>query len=298
MSYVACIFSGQGAQVVGMGQSFYEKSPVVRQYFDQANQILDFDLKTACFEGPGEWLTQTRICQPALYVHGYALYAHLKSEGKLTQLKAAFGLSLGELTALGVAGVFDFETGLRIVAERGRLMQLACESTEGTMASILGASLEDVQNLCHEFDIDISNINSPGQIVISGETTRVQLAVEAGKNRGFKKIIPLNVAGAYHSRLMDSARLAFENFLKPIRFQAPQLAVYTNVDGQLVDSESVIKDRLALQIVSTVQWVACMQSAQLAQIGRFIECGPGGILAGLARRMDGTPCVVSAENIE
>jgi len=165
----ALLFSGQGAQVVGMGKSLYEGSPVAKDLYDRAARILPFDLREVCFNGPAETLTETRVCQPALYVQGYAIAEILRERGKLSDLKACLGLSLGELTAYAFAGVWDFETGLRIVAERGRLMQQACEATKGGMAAVIGGSREDIAKLCAAFDIQAANFNCPGQVVISGD---------------------------------------------------------------------------------------------------------------------------------
>lgn len=286
MNTLGLLFSGQGAQAVGMGHSLYSNSDTAKRLFDAANDILGFDLKQACFEGPVEVLTQTSVCQPALYVHGYVIFSLLKERGMLEGLKVTMGNSLGELTALAAAGAVDFETGLRLVAERGRLMQAACEATQGGMAAVIGGEVAEVQALCHDFDIDISNVNSPGQMVISGERTKIEAAVLAGKDRGFKRIIPLNVAGAYHSRLMEPARVAFEAYLAGFKFNEPQLTVFTNVTGAAVTNDASIKAMLVAQIVSTVEWVKCMESASQAGVTAFIECGPGGVLTGLARRID------------
>ncbi|MFT4900870.1 MAG: [acyl-carrier-protein] S-malonyltransferase [Lentimonas sp.] len=281
------LFSGQGAQSVGMGRSLYENSECAKALYDEANEVLGWDLKSLCFEGPDAALTETKVCQPALYVHGYALFSILKERGKLENLKAACGLSLGELTALAAANVFDFATGLRIVAERGRLMQLACDATKGGMASVIGGTPEDVQALCDEFDIQIANLNCPGQIVISGENTKVLAAVEHSKGRGFKLVKPLNVAGAYHSRLMISARDAFSAFLQDFTFNTPEIVVYTNVTGGQVSDPAAIKDALVKQVVSSVRFEDCLRNAATDNtVQEFFECGPGKVLAGLARRTD------------
>lgn len=281
---IGLLFSGQGAQSIGMGRSLYENSAIARKYFDEANRVLGYDFKKICFEGPESELTQTKVCQPALYVHGYVIFKILEESGKLKNFKAALGLSLGELTALAVAGVYDFETGLKIVAERGRLMQEACESTHGSMASLLGAELELVESLAKEFDVDVSNLNCPGQIVVSGEKAKVEALVAAAKERG-KKAIQLNVAGAYHSRLMESARKAFEAYLAPIHFNKPNVTVFTNVTGKEISDPAAIKQALAQQVVSTVRWDECMQHAQALGITTFYECGPGTVLTGLAKRI-------------
>lgn len=269
-----------------MGRSLYENSAAARALYDEANEVLDWDLKGLCFEGPDEALTETRVCQPALYVQGFALYSILREQGKLGDLTAACGLSLGELTALAVAGVFDYSTGLKLVAERGRLMQLACDATKGGMAAVIGGTPEEVQAFCDEFDIEIANLNCPGQIVISGDQVKVLEAVEASKGR-FKLCKPLNVAGAYHSRLMASARDAFAEYLKGFEFKAPQIAVYTNVTGGRVSDPDEIKDCLVRQIVASVRFEDCLVNmARENGLTDFYECGPGKVLAGFAKRTD------------
>ncbi len=281
------LFAGQGAQQVGMGRSLYEGSETARALYDRANEILGWDLKTITFEGPEEALTETKVCQPALYVHGYAAFAILRERGGLGDPAAACGLSLGELTALAAAEVFDFETGLKLVTERGRLMQLACDATEGGMASVIGGERKDVEALCEEFGIEIANLNCPGQIVISGEKPRVMEAVENSKDRGFKLVKPLNVAGAYHSRLMVSAKDAFAGFLEDFEFHRPKMPVYTNTTGLAVFEADVIKHALVRQIVSPVRFEDCLRNAAVDNgITDFFEFGPGKVLAGLARRTD------------
>lgn len=281
------LFSGQGAQYVGMGQSLCEQSEAVDALYSSANEILGWDLKQICFEGPDGALTETRVCQPALYLHGYALYHLLKSQGHLSDIGVVFGLSLGELTALAVADVYDFETGLRLVAERGRLMQAACDATEGGMASVIGGEVSAVKALCDEFSIEIANYNCPGQIVISGPKEAVLEAVSASKGRGFKLVKPLNVAGAYHSQLMLSAKEAFAEFIAPFEFQKPKYPVYTNVTGASISEPEAIKAALVDQIVSSVRFQECiLGSSQSLGVNAFIECGPAKVLAGLVRRTD------------
>ena len=193
----ALLFSGQGAQKVGMGKSLYENSAIARELYDRANAVLPFDLKQICFEGPQETLTETRVCQPALFTQGYVIAQILKEQGKLPDLKCVLGLSIGELTAYAVAGVWDFETGLKVVAERGRLMQEACDKTKGGMAAIIGGSREDVLAFCKEFDVDAANFNTPGQIVISGDADKIAAAcAKNNETKQFRRAIPLVVAGA------------------------------------------------------------------------------------------------------
>lgn len=301
MPTTGLLFSGQGAQKAGMGKSLCEKYPAAAALYDQANKILDWDLKLVSFAGD-EWeLTETRVCQPALFVHGMAVATVLREKGLLDYAKVALGLSLGEVTALTAAGVFDFGTGLRVVAERGRLMQAACEATTGGMASVIGVEREEVAALCREFDIDLANLNCPGQIVISGEKSKVEAAVEAGRGRGFKRIIPLNVAGAYHSRLMEPAREAFAKYLEQIPFHRPHLTVFSNTTGEPVSEADDIREALVKQVVSPVLWEDCQRNAFARGIDLFYECGRGNVLAGLARRIDPAikvTGIAEAEDIE
>lgn len=269
-----------------MGRSLYEHSVAARQRFDEADRVLGWPLTKLCFEGPEAELTQTKVCQPALYVHGLALVDALREQGKLPPVNFALGLSLGEVTACAAAGVFDFATGLKIVAERGRLMQAACEQTVGGMAAIMGESRETVAALCAEFGIEAANFNAPGQIIVSGEKSKVDAAVAAAKERGIKKVIPLNVAGAYHSRLMQPARDAFAAYLSGIEFAAPKFVIFTNTTGQVVQSPDDIRAALVKQVVSSVLWEDCMRNAAAAGATEFWELGPGGVLAGLARRIE------------
>ena len=292
---LAFLFSGQGAQKVGMGRSLYEQSPAARSLYDEATRVLGWDLAKLSFEGPENELTQTKVCQPALFVHGLALVGALRELGKLPagEPKLALGLSLGEVTAYAAAGVFDFGTGLRIVAERGRLMQQACEQTTGGMAAIVGEDPAKISALCTEFDIELANFNAPGQIIVSGEKAKVEAAVTAAKSRGMKKVVPLNVAGAYHSRLMEPARAQFAAFLAGISFQRPAMTVFTNTTGLAISEPAEIKGALVAQVVSSVRWEECLRNAAAAGASEFWELGPGGVLSGLARRTDKTWAVRS-----
>jgi [acyl-carrier-protein] S-malonyltransferase len=285
---LALIFSGQGAQKVGMGKSLYDQSPAARAVFEEADRVLGWSLTKLCFEGPDTELTQTKVCQPALFVHGLALHAALKEKGQLPEVKYALGLSLGEITAYTAAGIFDFATGLRVVAERGRLMQMACEASVGGMAAIVGQERGEVSALCQEFDVEAANFNAPGQIIISGEKAKVDAAVEGAKAKGWRKVMPLNVAGAYHSRLMEPARVEFAKFLQGVEFKAPQATVFTNTTGQAISEPAALREALVKQVVSSVLWEDCMRSAAAAGATEYWELGPGGILAGLAKRIDKT----------
>ncbi len=283
---LALLFAGQGAQKVGMGKSLYEASAAARALYDEADRVLGWSLTKVSFEGPEAELTQTKVCQPALYVHGLAMLAALQEKGKVPAVSMALGLSLGEVTALAAAGVFDFATGLRVVAERGRLMQVACEQSVGGMAAIIGEERARIEELCREFDIQAANFNAPGQIIVSGDKARVEALVAAAKDKGLKRVIALNVAGAYHSRLMEPAREAFARYLAGVEFKAPRFTVFTNTTGRAVSEPAAIREALVKQVVSSVLWEDCMRSAVAAGATEFWECGPGAVLAGLAKRTD------------
>lgn len=283
---LALLFAGQGAQKVGMGKSLYEASAAARALYDEADRVLGWSLTKVSFEGPDAELTQTKVCQPALYVHGLAMLAALKEKGRVPVVGMALGLSLGEVTALTAAGVFDFATGLKVVAERGRLMQVACEKSTGGMAAIIGEDRARIEELCREFDIQPANFNAPGQIIVSGEKAKVEALVAAAKDKGLKRVIALNVAGAYHSRLMEPARAEFARYLAGVEFKAPQFTVFTNTTGTTVSEPVAIREALVKQVVSSVLWEDCMRSAVAAGATEFWECGPGAVLAGLAKRTD------------
>ena len=269
-----------------MGKSLFDGSPAARAIYEQADSVLGWSLSKVSFEGPEPELTQTKVCQPALFVHGLAVVAALKEAGKLPEVKFALGLSLGEITALTAAGVFDFATGLKVVSERGRLMQLACEKTVGGMAAIIGEDRAKVYSLCEKFDIEAANFNAPGQIIVTGEKAKVDALVAAAAENGLKKVMALKVAGAYHSRLMEPARVAFAEFLQRVTFNHPAFTVYTNTTGQAVSEPAEIREALIRQVVSSVLWEDCVRSAAAAGASIFWECGPGAVLAGLARRTE------------
>ena len=269
-----------------MGKSLYDGTQSAKALYDEADRILGWSLTKVSFEGPDTELTQTRICQPALYVHGLAMLAALRERGGVPEVQIALGLSLGEVTALTAAGVFDFATGLKVVAERGRLMQLACEKSTGGMAAIIGEDRAKVEQLCQEFGIQAANFNAPGQIIVSGEKSKVEALVAAAKDRGLKRVMSLNVAGAYHSRLMEPAREEFARYLAGVTFASPKFTVFTNTTGRAVSEPAQIREALIKQVVSSVLWEDCMRSAVAAGATEFWECGPGGVLAGLARRTD------------
>lgn len=277
-----------------MGKDLAEKYPVAADLFRKADAIMERPLSQITFEGPAEELTQTKNCQPALYVHGLACLAALEAElGKTITPHTVAGLSLGEFTAHTAAGTFDFETGLRLVAARGAYMQESCETTEGAMAAMIGAEENVVRDLAAETDVDVANLNSPGQVVISGEAAKVALAVSLAKEHGIRRATLLNVAGAYHSRLMKSAYLKLGEKLAVTEFAQPKCKVICNVDAQPVSEPAEIRTSLQEQVTGTVRWTETMELLlDQENIELFIELGPGGVLAGLlGRTRKGAPIV-------
>ena len=289
---IAILFAGQGAQTVGMGQDLAAKYPAAAALFSRADEILARPLSTIAFTGPDEELTQTKNCQPALFVHGLACLAALRAEIGEFPIHAAAGLSLGEFTAHAAAGTFDFETGLRLVAQRGLFMQEACEQNSGGMAAMIGADESAVRALAAETDVDVANLNSPGQVVISGESSKVALAVSLAKEHGIRLAKTLNVAGAYHSRLMNSAFLQLGEELHKISLATPRFPVICNVDATPVSEPDAIRESLQDQVTGTVRWTESVEYlVDEAGCDLFLELGPGGVLAGLLNRIrKGTPC--------
>ena len=281
---IALLFAGQGAQSVGMGRGLAAHHPAAGDLFQQADEILGRSLSGIAWSGPLEELTKTSNCQPALYVHGLACLAALRGVTGELAIEAAAGLSLGEWTAHAAAGTFDFATGLKLVETRGRLMDAACAATAGAMAAMIGADENSVRALAADTDVDVANINAPGQIVISGETAKVELAVSLAKERGIRRATLLNVAGAYHSRLMNSAYEQLEQPLLEAELAIPRFPVMSNVTGGVVETLPEIRSALRDQVTSTVRWSECMENLLERGCDFFIELGPGEVLSGLLRR--------------
>jgi [acyl-carrier-protein] S-malonyltransferase len=272
-----------------MSQSWYQNDAEFRYYFDKASELCDFesglDLRTLCFEGPEEALKETCHCQVALYVQGYATYAALQKRGLLHGLRALVGLSVGEITALAVAQCMGFEEGLRIVLCRSRAMHRICAETRGAMAAVIGAKLEDIEPLCQTHEVDIANLNCPGQIVVSGDRFCIEEFAKAAKGVA-KRIVYLDVAGAYHSRMMLPAGLELEEFLFPIKFKDPRIITYHNKTGKRVGKKEDIRYNLAQQVYSTVHFEDNVREAQAIGVNTWYECGPGGVLCGLVKKID------------
>jgi [acyl-carrier-protein] S-malonyltransferase len=291
------LFSGQGAQKVGMGKDFAAHSATVREMAVKADEALGFPISHIMFEGPDEELTKTSRCQPALYLHGLMALALIRE--RLPDLKpvAAAGLSLGEFTAHAAAGTFSFEDGLKIVGKRGAFMEEACNATEGSMAALIGGDEDQVRALAAEADVDVANYNAPGQIVLSGTVAGIDAAVAKAKDFGIRRAIKLNVAGAYHSRLMQSAQDKLAAELAALDFATPSIPVVCNYAATSVSEAAEIRTMLEKQVTGSVRWTASIQ--QLVAMGhrRFLELGPGKVLAGLVGKIDKDVEVLSVEDL-
>jgi [acyl-carrier-protein] S-malonyltransferase len=295
---VALLFAGQGAQTVGMGRDLGDQFPVAANLFREADQILARKLTDIMLNGPIEELTKTSNCQPALYVHGLACLAVLRKIAGEFPIGGAAGLSLGEMTAHAAAGTFDFATGLKLVQKRGELMDEACAETSGAMAAMIGADENIVRQLAADEDVDIANINAPGQIVISGELAKVEAAVGIAKEYGIRRATLLNVAGAYHSRLMESAYAKLGETLADVPMRTPKFAVISNVTGEEVKTPDEIRQTLQDQVTGTVRWLDCMERLLDLGCDFFIELGLGGVLAGLLQRTRKGVDVISVSDAE
>src|SRR6185437_2940754 len=247
MSKTALLFAGQGAQVVGMGKDLAGQFPSAKTWFDRANAALGYDLASICFNGPDTELTKTENAQPGIFLVSWVAFQLLKERAPSLKYEATVGLSLGEFTALAVAGVMSFEDGLRLVRQRGKFMQEACDATRGGMAAVIGLDEGPTREACHEAGVVLANLNCPGQLVISGEAEKISKAIELAKAKGAKRAIPLPVAGAYHSPLMASAKQKLYAELAQIDLSAPTVPVISNVNAEPHGDPTEIKARLVEQ---------------------------------------------------
>lgn len=292
------LFAGQGAQTVGMGRDLAEKFDSARELFDRADEQLGYSLAEKMFDGPSSELMRTSICQPALYVHGLACLELLKSQVPELEVAGVAGLSLGEFTAHAAAGTFDFSTGLDLVAQRGSFMEEAASATKGSMAAMIGGEEEDVRRLAADCDIDVANLNAPGQIVVSGTKEGIEKAVASAEEYGIRIAQELEVAGAYHSRLMMPAQEKLSEVLADLEMQTPSLPVICNVEGREVSEAGEIGRTLEAQVSGSVRWSDCVQHFIDQGEELFIELGPGRVLAGLMRRIDRKKTALSFADVE
>lgn len=281
----AYIFPGQGAQFTGMGLDLYENSPLAQELFEKANSILGFSITDVMFEGSAEELKQTKVTQPAIFLHSVIL---AKVLGNSFQPEMVAGHSLGELSALVAAEVLSFEDGLKLVSQRAMAMQKACEAQASTMAAVLGLDDEVVEQVCEDIDgvVVAANYNCPGQLVISGEVAAVEKACEVLTEKGARRALVLPVGGAFHSPMMEPAREELAAAIEATEFSEPSCPVYQNVPAKAVTNASEIKENLIAQLTAPVKWTQSIQ-AMIADGGtEFIEVGPGKVLQGLMRKID------------
>ena len=284
----AYLFPGQGAQFVGMGKDLYESSAKARELFDQADGILGYKITEVMFGGTDEDLRQTRVTQPAVFLH--SVISALCLEDFRPDMVA--GHSLGEFSALTAAGSLRFEDGLRLVYARAMAMQKACEAAPSTMAAIIKLPDETIEQICEEVSAEVgvvvpANYNSPGQVVISGQVDAVKEACVRLKQAGAKRALPLSVGGAFHSPLMEPARIELARAIELAPIVAPVCPVYQNVDALPHTDPAEIKDNLLKQLTAPVRWTQSVQNMIADGMDDFVECGPGEVLAGLVKRIRG-----------
>ena len=281
----AYIFPGQGAQFTGMGLDLYENSPLAQEYFEKANDILGFSITDIMFEGTAEQLKETKVTQPAIFLHSVIL---AKVLGDSFQPEMVAGHSLGELSALVANNVLSFEDGLKLVSKRALAMQKACETMPSTMAAVLGLEDHVVEETCEEVDgvVVAANYNCPGQLVISGEISAVENACEVLTNKGARRALLLPVGGAFHSPMMEPAREELAAAIEATEFRNPTCPVYQNVTASAVMNPDEIKKNLMIQLTAPVRWTQSIQAMIADGATEFIEVGPGKVLQGLMRKID------------
>lgn len=289
----AFIFPGQGAQFVGMGKDLYENSQAARQIFEEADRVLGFPLSDLCFSGPFEELTKTQNCQPAILTVSVAALAALKSQKPSLPPSYVAGLSLGEYSALVAAGIIAFRDAVYLVRKRGEFMEAAACNHPGKMSCVLGLDQDVVGSVCKSAGCEIANLNCPGQIVISGGIKQMETASQELARQGAKKVIPLDVSGAFHCSFMDEASVQLRLEINKIGFNKGQTPLICNVDAAPQLDSQVIKDNLIKQVNSTTYWERSMRYLLSEGVGLFFEIGPGTVLKGLLKKIDRTIEVVS-----
>ncbi len=288
------LFPGQGSQFVGMGRDFYDATPECKTLFERANDVLGYDIASICFEGPEDELKKSHHTQPAIFTVSAAAFTALK-RNESADFDFAAGHSLGEWGALYAAGVISFEDTLRALKARGEYIQAACDANPGGMLAVIGLDGEPLEAIAAELGVTLANINSPGQTVLSGTTDAIEKAAKACKDAGAKRALPLPVAGAFHSPLMQPAADQMALLLADIELKEPSIPVLSNVTGAPHIDTNAIRANMVAQITGSVRWVDCMQYLVAQGVTEGIECGPGKVLAGLMKRIDRSVSVSSAD---
>lgn len=290
----AYVFPGQGSQFPGMGKDLYDQHRIAKILFESANEILDFDITKIMFEGTKEELKQTRVTQPAIYIYSVIV---TKIMGSKFQPDALAGHSLGEFSALAAAETISFDSGLRLVSQRAEAMQMACDVEDGTMAAILGLDDEKVVEICRQTQgvVVAANFNCPGQLVVSGSVNAVKSACENMRESGAKRAILLPVGGAFHSPLMEPARVELANAIENTNFTSPICPVFQNVVAEAVTDSLAIKKNLVAQLTASVRWTQTIEKMVAHGIKNFIEVGPGKVLQGLIKKINQETNISSAK---
>jgi len=283
---IAYIFPGQGAQYLGMGKDLYERSPQAKMIFDEADSVLGFSLTRLCFEGPFEELTKTENCQPAVLTASIAALAAFKHIRPDMAPSYVAGLSLGEYSALVAADIMNFRDAVYLVRKRGEFMEAAAKKNPGGMHCVLGLEPQVVSDVCCQTHCEVANLNCPGQVVISGTKAALEAAAALATERGARRVIPLDVSGAFHCSLMDEASLKLKQEIEKVSFRKPQYPLISNVDAKEQVDPGIIKDNLVKQVNSTTRWEASMRYLLQKGVSGFYEIGPGTVLKGLFKKID------------
>lgn len=298
MADKAIVFAGQGAQAVGMGKDLADAYPECKKLYDRADEVLGCSISKICFEGPEGELTKSNNCQPSIFVTSMACYKAFCLKVGNPEFMATAGLSLGEWSALHMAGALSFDDALKVLEARGRFMQEACDEQAGGMVSVMGLGLDKLEEICQKSGVYIANLNSDGQTVLSGEKSAIDVAGKMATEAGAKRAIVLNVAGAFHSPLMASAATRLAEVLNSVEIKTPAIPVISNVTGQPHGAPDQIKEAMLKQITGSVRWLDSIKWFMANGCKSYMECGPGKVLSGLIKRIDKESSVNNIQDIE